>query len=184
VEEVNGLTAHSIVKARWIKLEYRRSHDQRLAHATLSISLATTANRLIRDGMHICGTKIFPAKLKQEPIQCMKCRKWGHVVAACLEASDTCGTCGGKHQTRSCNTTDKIHCMSCKTDVHTSWDRNCPEFIRQCMLHNEKHPENNLIFFPMEEDWTLAVTPDRIPLNKHFPQKYTVASHPPPSNKT
>jgi hypothetical protein len=134
--------------------------------------------------MHICGTKIFPTKLKQEPIQCMKCRKWGHIVAACLEVSDTCGTCGGEHQTCSYNTTDKIHCVSCKTNTHISWDRNCPEFIQRCVLHNEKHLENNLIFFPMEEDWTLAVTPDRIPLNECFPQKYAVASLPPPSNKT
>jgi hypothetical protein len=139
---------------------------------------------LIRDGMHICGTKIFPAKLKQEPIQCMKCRKWGHVAAACLEASDTCSTCGGEHQTCSCNTTDKIHCVSCKANMHASWDRNCPEFIWRCALHNKKHPENNLIFFPMEEDWTLVVTPDRIPLNERFLQKYAVASLPPPSNKT
>jgi hypothetical protein len=183
IEEANGLNALSITKARWIKPEYRRTPGQRLAHASITISSAATANKLIRDGMYICNSRVTPTKLKQEPLQCMKCRGWGHVAISCLEPKDTCGNCAGDHQTRACPSPDKRYCVSCKSDTHASWDRKCPEFVRRCLRHNERHPENNMVYFPTDEDWTLTIRPDRIPLDERFPQRYAVASLPPPNNK-
>ena len=43
IEETNGLSPSSIIKARWIKPEYRRSAGQQLAHALLTITSAEIA---------------------------------------------------------------------------------------------------------------------------------------------
>ena len=178
IEETNGLTKFSIMKARWIKPEGRRRRGQTHAHATAAIALVETANTIIKEGIEICGVKIRPEKLKQEPLQCLRCRRWGHFAANCMEADDTCGTCGENHRTTQCKNSEKKHCVSCKSDTHTSWDRNCPEFIRRCKLFDESHPENNMVYFPTEEDWTLTTRPDRIPLEERFPQRFAVNSLP------
>jgi hypothetical protein len=78
IEDVNGLKENSISKIRWIKPEKRRNPDQRLAHALFSLTSAEAANICIRDGLLVHGLKTHPSKLKQEPTQCLKCRKWGH----------------------------------------------------------------------------------------------------------
>lgn len=40
------------------------------------------------------------AKYKKEPICCLKCHSWSHIVAECAQRYDRCGTCGGRgHQT-------------------------------------------------------------------------------------
>jgi hypothetical protein len=83
VESVNNLPPKTLSKARWIKPEYRRHPNQKFAYATFSISLATEANRLIRDGMYICSMRTFPKRLKYKPRQCMKCWKWGHYASKC-----------------------------------------------------------------------------------------------------
>ena len=178
VEEANGLLKYTILKARWIKPETRRRKGQTHAHATASITSAAAANGMIKGGLYICGIEIRPEKLKQEPLQCLRCRRWGHFAINCLESEDKCGTCGEAHRTNLCKNPQKKHCVSCNTDTHTSWDRNCPEFIRKCKIYNEKHPENNLVYFPTDEEWTLTTRPDRIPLEERFPQRFAVNSIP------
>ncbi|KAI0266288.1 hypothetical protein BGY98DRAFT_926574, partial [Russula aff. rugulosa BPL654] len=56
----------------------------------------------------------------------------GHFAANCMEADNTCGTYGENHCTMQCKNSEKKHCVSCKSDTHTSWDRNCSEFIWRC----------------------------------------------------
>jgi len=75
VEEANSLLSRSIRKARWIKPAGRRRTGQTHAHAILTITSVNIANKLIKDGVGICGSMIRPMKEKQEPIQCMKCRR-------------------------------------------------------------------------------------------------------------
>jgi hypothetical protein len=75
VEEANRLNTKEIRRAKWIKPIDRQRPDQTHAYAIFSIASAASANTLIRDGLNICGTKVRPTKLKQEPVQCMKCRK-------------------------------------------------------------------------------------------------------------
>src|SRR6202789_452058 len=178
IEEANGLIKYSILKAKWIKPEARRRTGQTHAHATASISLASTANRLIKEGLDIFGIKIRPERLKQEPLQCLRCRRWGHYAINCLELDEACGTCGGKHRTSQCNNPEKKYCVSCNSDKHTSWDRNCPELLRRKNSFDEKHPENNLVYFPTDKEWTLTTRPDRIPLEERFPPRFAVNSLP------
>jgi hypothetical protein len=174
VEEVNELTKYSLLKAKWIKPEARRRKGQTHAHISALIAKAETANSIIQKGIDICGARIWPEKLKREPLQCMRCRRWGHFAVNCFEPGDTCGTCGEAHRTSQCKSTDKKHCVSCNTDTHTSWDRNCPEFVHRCKVFDENHPENKMVYFPTQEEWTLTTRPDRIPLETRFPKRFTV----------
>ena len=120
IEETNGMLKYSILKAKWIKPEERRRNGQTHAHATATISTVETANTIIKEGLEICGVRIRPEKLRQEPLQCLRCRRWGHFAANCIESEDACGTCGEAHRTALCKNTTKKHCVSCNTDTHTS----------------------------------------------------------------
>jgi hypothetical protein len=181
IEEANRLGKNSIAKARWIKPANRRKADQLVAHATIIFNTAKDANRCISEGLLICGTKVSPSKLKQEPTQCMKCRKWGHFASECGESKDTCGTCGGEHRTNACTVSNKRYCVSCNANSHASWDRDCPVAERRRSWYNEKHPDNLLKYFPTEDIWTQEVSPDRIPIPERFPVRYAVGSLPPPN---
>lgn len=46
------------------------------------------------------------------------------------------------------------------------------------MVLDEKNSVNNMPFFPLEQDWTLALAsrPSRIPIKEWFPATYTVNS--------
>jgi len=178
LEEENNLPDHSILKARWIKPISRRRAGQARALAILTIASAETANNIIRDGMIICGAKVRAEKTKQEPLQCLKCRGWEHKAQNCEAQVDTCGTCGEDHRTSSCQSKGKVYCATCKTNDHASWDRNCPEFIRRCVMYDERNPENNTVYFPTEQDWTLTAKPPRIPLSERFPRQLAVKSLP------
>ena len=181
VEEVNRMHTNTIKKARWIKPTYRRTRGQSCAHAIFTISSAADANRLLKDGIYVCNARTFPKKLKHEPKQCMKCRRWGHYAAECRAQKDTCGTCGGQHKTSECESEDKRYCVSCKANTHASWDRSCPEFLRKCDEYSKFHPENSLVYFPTDEDWTRTARPERIPFKDKFPTHFSMGSLPPPS---
>jgi len=178
IEEANGLTPCAMCKAQWIKPAECRRSGQTHAFAILSFSLANTANKLIWDGIGICGSLIRPMKQKQEPIQCMKCRRWGHFANRCLENGDTCSTCGESHRTSICANDSKFYCVSCGDNSHTSWDRACPEFIRRCASLDDRNPVNGMPFYPAEQDWTLLSRPSRVPLEERFPAAYAVNSLP------
>jgi hypothetical protein len=180
VEEANALPTGVIQKARWIKPIYRRAPGQRAAHAIFTLDEITVANRCIRDGIYVCGLRIRPSRLKHEPLQCMKCRKWGHFANVCSAEVDTCGTCGGEHRTKECTRSNKIHCVSCNSDSHPSWDRDCPEFLQRRVQYDENYPENGLTYFPTGEDWTLTPQPSKIPFADKFPKMFNIAALPPP----
>jgi len=131
---------------------------------------------MIRDGLNICGTKVRLKKQKQEPIQCLKCRRWGHFVVECKVESDVCGICAEVHQTNACGNKGKLHCVSCADNLHPSQDRNCPEFIRRCAIYDKCNPENAMLYYPSDQDWSMTVRPERIPIDERFLQKYAVNS--------
>lgn len=184
IEEANKLPDHSIQSFRWIKPIIRRRAGQTRAHAVITVTSADVANLIIKEGITIHGARPKAEKTKQEPIQCLKCRGWEHKAQDCLETSDTCGTCGGNHRTNACDSKDNIYCVSCKNNDHASWDRSCPEFRRRCIIYDERHPENKMVYFPTEQDWTLTTRPDRIPLEERFPRDLAVNSHPRPTRNT
>lgn len=172
IEENNNMPGKFIQKARWIKPINRRSPEQRAAHAIFTLNNINITNTCIRDGLYVCGLKIHPNHLKHEPMQCMKCRHWGHFAHNCLANEDTCGTCRESRRTNQCSNKGKLHCVSCKTDTHASWDRECPEFLRRSTQLDENFPENNLPYFPTSEEWMLIPRPSRIPLQERFPPRY------------
>ena len=176
IEECNNLPTGTIEKARWIKPAYRRAPGQMAAHAIISIKDSTVANACIRDGISICGLRVRPSCLKHEPMQCMKCRRWGHFAGSCIAPKDICGTCGAEHRTNECNSREKTFCVSCKSNDHASWNRDCPEFRRRCDQYDENYPENNLSYFPTEEEWTLIQRPNKIQRAEKFPTRYAVAA--------
>lgn len=184
VEEANTLPDHSIQKARWIKPINRRRTGQTRAHAVLSLTNVDVANRIIKEGLDICGARTRAEKTKQGPLQCLKCRGWEHKAQDCKAQTDTCGTCGDNHRTNACKNKDKLFCASCKTDAHASWDRSCPEFKRRCAIYDDRYPENNIVFFPTEQDWTLTTRPSRIPTEERFPQHHAVKSLPSTNRKS
>jgi len=116
-----------------------------LHYAIFTFNLVEAANTLIRDGLIICGTKTRPKKEKCKPIQCMKCRRWGHFATECPATMDTCGTCREEHRTSHCSNREKKNCVSCGVNTHMSWDRNCPEFVRRCAILDERNPQNTTV---------------------------------------
>ena len=178
VEECNDLPPGAIAKARWIKPEYRRVQGQKAAHAIFALTDAAIANKCIRDGIQVCALRVRPNRLKHEPMQCMKCRRWGHFAHSCTAEADICGTCGEEHKTKECTNRDKTYCVSCKNHTHASWNRDCPEFRRRCIQFDENFPENDLPYFPTEEEWTMIPRPSKLPLPEKFPAKYS-ANQPP-----
>ena len=175
IEECNSIPLGSIAKARWIKPVYRRTPGQRAVHAIFVIKDIDTTNICIRDSIKICGLHLHPCRLKHEPMQCMRCRKWGHFANACTAPADTCEAWGEEHCTNECANKDKTFCVSCRSDTHTSWDCNCPVFRRRCGQFNENYPENNLTYFPTEENLTLTPRLQRLQHTDKFPASYAVA---------
>ena len=182
-EEVNSLEKYAIKSVRWIKPIERRCLDQTHAFAVFSIATAGHANLLIKDGLNICGTKVRPKRQKTEPMQCMKCQRWGHFANNCQAEKESCGTCGAAHCTNTCNNKSKVYCVSCDDNSHASWDRNCPEFIRRCAIFDEHNPKNRMPYYPMEQDWTLVTRLGRLPMEERYLKKFTVNSLPTQTGK-
>lgn len=168
IESANDLPPKMISKARWIKPIYRCHSKQKFAYTMLSLTSVVEANQLIRDGVYINSTRTYPKRLKYEPKQCMKCHKWGHYASECQATSNICGMCGGDHMTKDCEETDKRYCIACRAEDHTSWDRNCPEFLRKSTHFNKMHLEHALTYFPTKESWTLNARLERDPLENNF----------------
>ena len=117
MEEANSLDKNTIRKARWIKLLERRRPEQTHAYAIITLISVDSANILIRDGLVICGTKVRPTKQKHKPMQCMKCRKWGHLAMECPSDKDICSNCGEEHHTSMCRKRSQPYCIACKEDT-------------------------------------------------------------------
>lgn len=152
--DANDIPIDDLLKARWAKAPERRSPSQSTAHLILTLTDPNTANNIIAAGLIICNKRVSVAKCKKEPVRCLKCQGWNHLTAECNSNHDTCGTCGKEHKTNDCDNKQSKRCMSCKTDDHTSWNRNCPTFVKKCEEHNSRSPENSMPFFPTEEAWT------------------------------
>ncbi|KAF9234669.1 hypothetical protein BU15DRAFT_52371, partial [Melanogaster broomeanus] len=153
IEEENNLATGAINTIRWIKPIERRNPNQKVAHAILTTSDPMVANTLLKDGLYVNREKLYPRKNKREPTCCVCCQLWGHIARNCKAEHDTCGTCGEHHHTSSCNKTDKLYCTGCKTKNHASYSRNCQEFIKRSAELDAKYPENNMPYFPTNEEW-------------------------------
>ena len=157
IEETNGLTAHSIVGARWIKHPDRRRPTQVFGHAIVSFKDPHQANTAIANGLVVCQKRVNVAKDKKEPTRCMKCQKCGHMAIACISTGDTCGRCGGAHRTAQCSGGATV-CTPCCSHGHASWDRSCPVFAAKCHEMDSRSLDNLVTYFPTEEPWTQVAT--------------------------
>ncbi|KAG1843465.1 hypothetical protein DFJ58DRAFT_636686, partial [Suillus subalutaceus] len=72
----------------------------------------------------------------------------------CLANRDTCTNSAKEHRTSDCSNKDPSHCISCNSNDHPSWSRNCPEFNRHCMDLDTRNQDNTLPYFPTDESWT------------------------------
>ncbi|KAI0767743.1 hypothetical protein C8Q74DRAFT_1180674, partial [Fomes fomentarius] len=155
MEEVNGMPAGAIVAARWVKPVNRRDKEQRRAWMAVRFDDVNIANQAILNGVRFSDEHHKCQKTIREPVRCMRCQRYGHMVRDCTNAMDTCGSCGSDHRTSEC---DKLQhgvrwCVSCRTTDHCSWDRDCPEKGRKQAQINTRFPENNVPFFPTPEAW-------------------------------
>ena len=117
-----------------------------------------SANKAILNGLVICNKKVSVTKCRREPVRCLKCQGYNHVANECIIRRDVCARCGGGHRTNEC-TESTLRCTPCDTSGHASNDRTCPTFLRKCMEHDAKNPENQLPFYPSVEAWTWESTP-------------------------
>jgi hypothetical protein len=154
INEVNDLGVDNIRTMRWAKPINRRSPQQRSAHLILSFSSVESANRAITNGIEIFHKKCHVERIKKEPLRCLKCQGWNHMAKECTENESTCSNCAEKHRTVECPQPRRKRCVSCKTDEHASWSRECPTFLRKVEDYNERNPDNVLPYFPTTDPWT------------------------------
>jgi hypothetical protein len=153
-----------LTTTRWAKPISKRTPHQRTAHLVITFSNPVAANRAIAGGLVICNKKCHVEKIKREPIRCMKCQRWNHMARDCKERGSTCSNCAGTHMTFACKTPHIKGCISCKSNEHASWSRECPTFLRKVEDFRERNPETALPFFPTEDHWTWSTSSPTNPI--------------------
>jgi hypothetical protein len=161
--EANSIEKEIITAMRWVKPVHRRALTQRTAHLILIFNSADAANRVITNGIFICNRRCHAERMKREPTRCLKCQGWNHFAKDCQEKDEKCGNCTLHHRTNDCPTPAARRCVSCKTDDHASWSRDCPTFIRKLNDFNDRNPENALQYIPTAEPWTWTLNTNTIP---------------------
>ena len=151
-----------IVRVRWIKPVARRAPHQTCGHAIFTFQTPQAANEVLINGMFVQQKKIYAEKCKREPLRCLKCHGWGHMVRDCVASVDTCGTCVQRHRTDVCTNMARPHCVSCGTAGHASWDQSCPIFQHKCSETDEQLEDNKLPYFPTGEAWTQVQEPPKV----------------------
>ena len=162
--EANCLPKGALAGARWLKPIGRRSPTQRTAYLILTLTDIDTANRAIARGLMFCNRHIRVGKAKKEPIRCLKCQKFGHYARECKAQQDVCSSCAEEgHRSAQCPHPATIRCVSCNSDNHASWSRECPEFLWRADDCDKSNPENMLLFIPSAEPWTWSTARDEVP---------------------
>jgi hypothetical protein len=154
VSEANSLEPDTLLAMKWVKAVQRRTQNQRTAHLFLTFNSANAANRAITNGVYICNRRCRVERVKREPTRCLKCQGWNHYAKECLEENDKCGNCTENHRTNDCPSPETRKCVSCKTDDHASWSRECPTFVKKLSDFNDRNPENALQYIPTADPWT------------------------------
>jgi hypothetical protein len=170
VENDNNLPTGTLLKARWVKPVWLRREGQRVAHAVFGFNDAVAANRVIRDGAWVDGSRVYGQKLLTEPVRCMKCQEIGrgHVAASCTYVHDVCARCGGMHRTTTCSVADNqracSNCRNAKREYHGhgAADRSCPIFEEKLQFALERNVEAKHPYFLVESDPNSWVTHEEI----------------------
>ena len=160
LEDENGWSAGTIVSARWAKPAEKRKVNQQVAHVLVTLKDPSAANIAIRDGITLNLLKLWPHKNKREPLRCAKCQCYNHVARECISQVDVCANCGNNHRTNDCTTRNKKYCVSCESEDHTSSNRDCLTFWKNCDNMDKRYPDNKIPYFPTLEPWTYAAAPE------------------------
>ena len=168
-----------IIKARWIKPAARWAPHQTCGHTIFTFQTPQAANEVFINRMFVQQKKIYMEKCKREPLRCLMCHGWGHMVCDCSASVNTCGMCAQRHRTDTCTNMAQPHCVSCGRAGHASWARSCPVFQRKCSEIDEQ--DNKLPYFPMDKAWTQVREPPKV-IYVVLPLPPTV--HTPPRNRT
>lgn len=174
--EANSLESEVIPSMKWAKPIHKRSETQRTAHLFITFTNADAANRAITNGLYICNRRCHVERVKREPTRCLKCQGWNHFAKECIEETDKCGNCTKGHRTNDCPTPLSRCCVSCKSDTHASWSRDCPTFVKKMSEFNERNPENALQYIPTADPWTWTANV--------YPTQIMKTQPPPPSQPT
>jgi hypothetical protein len=178
INEVNDLEDLAITALRWAKPLNRRSPQQKSAHLVLTFNSSEAANHAISNGITICHKKCHVERVKKEPLRCLKCQGWNHMARDCPEMFSTCGNCAGEHKTADCPTPRARRCVSCQSNSHASWSRECPTFLRRVRDFNERNPENLLPFFPTADPWTWSTGDTNPPAHTNSYSSQNAANRP------
>ena len=89
-----------------------------------------TTNKCITKGCYINYAHYYAVWFAPQfqVTQCFKCYEYGHLAGSC-KGNPRCGKCGGKHNTKECNSTI-VQCVHCK-DSHEAWRHECPAWITE-----------------------------------------------------
>lgn len=157
----NGFDEDAFASAMWIKPPNQRKAGQRLAFFILRCKQGKVANKILLSGITWRGDHLRAKRNAKEPSRCYRCQRYNHRAAQCNAEKVACGICGGEHRTTECQNQHTKWCVSCSSNSHSSNDRECPTFLRRCDAYDKRYPENQLPFFPTEEEWTWAPEPQR-----------------------
>ncbi|KAF5366714.1 hypothetical protein D9758_006449 [Tetrapyrgos nigripes] len=169
LERDNDLPKGSITKVRWVNGVGKKDPDQNVAHLYIYLNSPEAANKLVTGRLLIEGSRCKVERKIQGALRCFHCSELGHLARECprLQGNPadipTCGVCGEGHLIKHCKAKDKVYCVNCKTDDHTSRDRSCPAFKNKCEEINCRKLTNTLPYFPTEEDWTWELEPANAP---------------------
>ncbi|KAF8219610.1 hypothetical protein L208DRAFT_992928, partial [Tricholoma matsutake] len=158
VAETNNLPKDSIKKCRWAKAPEQHNPNQTVGHIIITFTDPDSTNQAILNGLVICNKKVLVTKCKREPVRCLKCQGYNHVVNECIIQRDICAKCGENHRASECNS-PILTCTPCRVQGHASSNWTCPTFLKKCTNHEVKNPENLLPFFPSKESWTWESMP-------------------------
>lgn len=179
--EANSLEPEVISTMKWAKPPIRRSPTQRTAHILITFTNADAANRAITNGLYICNRRCHVDRIRKEPTRCLKCQGWNHFAKECLEEFDKCGNCTENHRTNDCPTPLATCCVSCRSDDHASWSRECPTFLKKLSELNTRNPENTLQYIPTADPWTWTPCPNTA--HSTQPTKAPPSSSQPPAGR-
>jgi hypothetical protein len=179
LEETNDAPEGSFIRMNWVKPPHKRHPQQTIGYARLLVNSRDLINRFSTRGILVAGKRLEAKRDTREAMKCTNCQKWRHMKKDC-QNEQRCANCGENHSSDNCFT-DKVYCISCDSNDHASWSRNCPVFKAECKRLEERRPYDTTPFYYSPKDpWTHPVpksTSPRAPAP--FPMQMT--EHNPPT---
>ncbi|KAH9821807.1 hypothetical protein DFH28DRAFT_883024, partial [Melampsora americana] len=150
----NGIDHTKIQNIKWLG----RPKDDGKAHGSIIVILLDkeVAAKVERGGLFLKNMYLPGAKYNRPPMQCYRCLEMNHSARFCPN-EPLCSSCGGDHETRTCNIEDTdLRCVKCWSTAKESNEGNPPDpndekfahsvFSSTCPLKKEVAPQNRRYF--------------------------------------